>query len=622
MSQSQSCTSSRTQLVFQPSGRTISVDDHLNVLDLARRSRVYVEQTCNGAGTCGKCQVIIRGAAPPPTQAELNFLSSDQIASGLRLACQVVPNASLEIQVPEVGPLDILSDGLRVHLRRDPPVAKHLVVVPQPSVADQRDDLERLLGALHSKGFASPDLSVLQALPTVLREANWRVTVVEAREAGERRIISVEPGDTSQTLYGVAFDIGTTTVVGYLWDLSVGKPAGVCAAVNPQTSYGADVIARIHHVSKSAHGIQELRKAITGGVNELVAELCEDAGISARSIYAAVFAGNTVMLHLLLGLPVENIAQAPYIPVVRSGINTDAVHAWLKIHPQGTVFILPHIASYVGADIVADIVASSIAEHKKLRLLLDFGTNAEIVLGNREKVLACAAAAGPCFEGGNISCGMRASRGAICSARFGDGDLSLETISNRPPVGLCGTGLLDLAATLIRHGVVDETGRMLSGEELEGVHPALAARVDEGDRGARFMLVSAEESGTGQPLYLTQRDIRELQNAKAAIAAGIRILCQTWGVEVSDLEEILLAGAFGNSIRMESAIAVGLLPSVAAARCRSVGNAAGVGAQMALLSTRLRSKVERVARAVQYVELSSSPDFTDAYIDEMCFPTL
>lgn len=607
------------KILFHPSEKWAFVEDNRDLLDIARRLRIHIEQTCNGVGTCGKCQVVVSGPVSPVTPAEKHFLAPEQLRQGVRLACQVIPKGPVEVYIPEVGPLNILSEGLQISVRLKPQVTKEYIELSPPTLSDQGDDLSRLLSALGPQVTVRAAPNFLHQLSHTLRESRWKATVVKSG----REVLAVEPGDTRQSLYGVAFDIGTTTVVAYLRDLNTGGLVEIASMVNPQTAYGADIITRINHTLVSPQGSLELRKAVVHCLNQLITEVCDLAGLSPTQIYEATIAGNTTMLHLLLGLPVESIAKAPYIPVVRRGLTLNAGEVWLKIHPQGRVYLLPHIASYVGADIVADLLVSRLHRRRRLTLLLDFGTNAEIVLGNREGILACSAAAGPCFEGGNISCGMRATRGAISGVHLEGEQLILETIGNAPPVGLCGTGLLDLVALLLKEGLIEETGRLLNPEEVSAVRkgsPApsgLLRRIVPGDRGNQFFLARSPE---GKDLYLTQKDLRELQVAKAAIATGIRLLCERRGVKPEAIEEVLLAGAFGNAIRWKSAVSLGLLSRLPRARYRSIGNAAGVGAQLALLSAPLRQQAERIARQVEYVELSATPEFTEVFMEEMYFP--
>ena len=599
---------------FHPSGRTAPADNGVSLFEIARRSRVHIEGTCDGVGTCGKCQVTVGGDASPITHAERHFLTPDLLDEGIRLACQVHPHGSVEVEVPEAGPLNILSEGLSLHIPIHPHIRKEYVELPPPNLGDQADDISRISAKLGRRVRISPDIDLLQRLPAACRSNDWKITIIRAGSA----LIGVEPGDTTANLFGIAFDIGTTTVVAYLRNLNTGESLGVAAAMNPQTTFGGDVIARINHTMLVQHGRGDLRKAIVHCIHKLVSEVCENAKVSPTLVYEATFAGNTTMLHLLMGAPVESIAQAPFAPAVTQGLALRASDLWLKINPAARAYLMPHVASYVGADITADLLAAGIDRKRRLTLLVDFGTNAEIVLGNRERILACSAAAGPCFEGGNISCGMRASRGAICAADIVEGELVLHTVDGGPAAGICGTGLLDIVALLVQYGLIEDTGRMLGSDEIPDEAPlSLSKRMQTGEKGNRFLLSDSERSSTGAPLYVTQRDIRELQAAKGAIAAGIVVLCQQWGTDPSAIREFMMAGAFGNSIRKASAVAIGLLPNVPHAGYRSIGNAAGVGAQMALLSESLRRRAENIAHRVGYTELSSTAAFTEAYMDAM-----
>ncbi len=601
---------------FQPSGRTVHFSKGEDMLTLARRAHVRLYQTCNGAGTCGKCVVTVNDPVSPLTEEERTALTEEQRADGARLACQVVPLGAVVVTVPETGDLDILAEGLHLNMALRPRVTKEAVEVPPPSLHRPAADLARLQARLGERTILAPHPAMLQSLPLALEQGSGRVTVVRAGGV----IVAVEPGDTRDSIYGMAFDIGTTTVVGYLRDLNTGELVEVAASVNPQTAFGADVIARIEHASRTPQGLSELRRAIIQCLNRLIAEACGAAKISPQAVYDLTLAGNTTMLHLALGVPVDSIARAPYAPAVLQALEMPATDLWLKAHPRARVSLLPHVAAYVGADIVADLLSSNLMRRDRMTLLLDFGTNAEIVLGSRKRTVACAAAAGPCFEGGNISCGMRAARGAIYGVRLEDDLLKWDTIGDAAPAGLCGTGLIDLVALLCDHGVIDEAGKLLPPERAPHAPADLRDRVEGEGRQLRFRLAAAEESAVGTALYLTQRDIRELQAAKAAIAAGVRLLCERLGIDPNAISETLMAGAFGNSIRTESGIRLGLLPRGPHTRYRSIGNAAGVGAQMALLSGAARRRAERIAERVEYVELSSEKSFTDVFAEEMYFP--
>jgi uncharacterized 2Fe-2S/4Fe-4S cluster protein (DUF4445 family) len=631
---------------FLPVGRQVPCADGKTILQLAQDAGIAIPHTCGGAGTCGKCGVTVHGPISPPTQAEREALKPSQLEAGVRLACQVRPLGDVLVAVEEHGPAHIVSEGLDVRVSLAPSVRKRLVHLPPPSLDDQRPDLERSIAALSParRGLpGSPDLGLLRSLPGALRSAKSAATDAQPIEAtaviAENRLIAVEPGDTRDALCGVAFDIGTTTVVGYLLDLNTGRRLAVASDLNPQAAYGADVIARITHTMQDADGLSRLREIIVAKLNALIGSLCEQTGLPRSAIYDVTVAGNTTMHHLALGLPVESIALAPYTPVVTQGLWLAAADLGLEVYPQARVYMLPNIASYVGADIVADLLACRLERRDDLTLMIDIGTNGEIVIGNRERIVACSTAAGPCFEGGNISCGMRASAGAISAVRLDESQetmgkrdktpsalstpsphLRLETIGSAPPKGLCGTGLIDAVALMLRAGIIDDSGRMLDPDELTGVPDDLRRRVRPAERGNEFALAYAGEDGAERDVVITQRDVRELQNAKGAILAGIRVLLRHLGKSEADIGAVLLAGAFGTYIRRESALAIGLIPPIPIERIRSVGNAAGTGAQMALLSVSQRRRAERLARQVEYLELSGNASFPAEYAEAMFFP--
>lgn len=616
--------SSAPTVTFLPSGRTIAARDGAHLLQLAQDAGVSIPHTCNGAGTCGKCAVVLKGSVSPPTEVELRTLSSAQISAGVRLACQAVPQGDLTVLIHDHAKASILSEGVSVRFRFSPHVRKVLVTLPAPSLDDQSPDLERLAKALGLPERAvQVDLHVLKTLPLHIRQADGsfapggaEVTVAIAGN----RLTAIELGDTTQSCYGIAFDIGTTTVVGYLLDLNTGRRLAAASDLNPQADYGADVITRITHTMQEPDGLQRLRNLIVAKLNLLVEQVCAEGGIQPTEVYDFAVAGNTTMLHFLLGLEARNIALAPYVPVTSRPLELPAAEVGLQAHPQARCFILPTIASYVGADIVADLLVARIDRRSRPCLMIDFGTNGEIVLGSRDRVVACATAAGPCFEGGSISCGMRAAPGAISSVRLHDHDLHIETIGGAPPRGICGTGLIDAVALMLAAGVIDETGRMVDPVDASDLPRPLRRRIRPGDRGPKFVLCEPGELEAPAEIALTQRDVRELQNAKGAVMAGIRVLCSELGIEISEINRVFLAGAFGNYIKPESAAAIGLIPDLPLARVHSLGNAAGTGAQMSLLSTAERRRAERLQRTVQYVELSGDPRFPMEYAEAMYFP--
>ena len=637
--------SALSTLTFLPDGLTATAADGESVLDVARRLRLFVETDCGGEGTCGKCALRVMGAAPAATAADERHLTHAQLDDGWRLSCQVQPaaldgqlNGALVIQL--VHQLQSVKTGaglLGGALALRPRVRRVAVRLDEPSLADQRSDAQRLEAALAAKRFhARATPAALRALPAAARAAAGLVT---ATVAGGH-ILGVEPGDASARCYGVAFDVGTTTVVGTLLDLNRGVPLATAAMLNPQATYGADVISRINRAIADLEGLARLHAGAVQAVREIATRLAADAAISMADVWELTFAGNTSMLHLLMDVDPHYLAPSPFIPVTTDaqtmtvGDLLDAPSppaSTLPLHgvERGTggealrsealCYVLPGVASFVGADAVAVAVATGMGSADALTLAIDIGTNGEILLGSRQRLLACSAAAGPAFEGAHIRFGMRGTPGAIEHVRLVGGDLRYDVIGGGQARGICGSGLVDLVAVLCRAGLIQETGRLLPPDEaVQVASPALGGRVVRGAAGVEFMLVPP--AGDEPAITLGQRDVRELQLAKGALRAGVEVLLRRLGKTTADLERVCLAGAFGSYITPEAARTIGLLPPVPLARVEGVGNAAGRGSLMALASTDVRREAETLARRIEYVELSADPTFTDAFMDAMAFP--
>ncbi|RLF31788.1 MAG: hypothetical protein DRN07_06460, partial [Thermoplasmata archaeon] len=545
-------------------------------------------------------------------------LSPEQLDAGYRLACQTKINNEMVINIPqEVRFFEqkVLEEGLEKEVKPHPSVEKVFLELPQPSLQDQSSDVDRLLRCLDGSvcrcGF---DLDLIRGIPTIIREADFKVTAV----LNEDEIVCVESGDTTSRCFGIAFDIGTTTVVGMLTELRSGKRLAVSSRTNPQVVYGDDVISRITYASQNAHGLWELQKRIVGCLNEITAELCQASGVKREEIYDATVAGNTTMNHLFLGVDPHNIAQAPYVAVIREGVNIKASDIGLELNPCARVYVMPNIAGFVGGDTVAMILSSGMMHSDRLRLAIDIGTNGEVVLGTKDRMICCSCAAGPAFEGARIKFGMRAAEGAIEKVVITD-DVEINVIGNVPARGLCGTALIDTVAELLRVGIVDPMGRILPPDQVN-VSDALKRRIVEGENGFDFILAREEEAHNGEPVLITQRDIRELQLAKGAIFAGIQILKGELGVSDDDIDEILLAGAFGNFIRRSMAKRIGLLPDIPTERIRFIGNAAGAGARLALISRRCREEATAISEKTEYIELGGRPDFQEQFALAMMFP--
>ena len=611
------------RVVFQPDGRTLTVRAGRTLLEAARAAGIHLEAPCGGKGTCGGCRVIIPHEAPPPSAACLRELSGEEIRHQMRLACQVRVDRDLRVVIPEetrLGNQKILTEGVERQVPLAPNVHKVAVHLPEPSVSDQRADGERLLDALAEKGLADLTIDVKTArdLPVRLRSLDFHPAVVVIGD----EVVHVDRPGASEACYGMAFDIGTTTLAGYLTDLVTGQVVAVASRANPQTAYGDDVIARIEYCGRQAGGARMLQALAVDAMNEMVAEACRRADLKPSVVYEVTMVGNTTMNHLLLRLPVTQIARAPFVAASAAAHSVAARDVGLKIHPLGRLYTAPLIASFVGADTVGVILATGMNESARLRLAIDIGTNGEIVLGTRERLIACSTAAGPAFEGARIRYGMRAATGAIDRVDLQGETLVLHTIDDAPAVGLCGTGLIDAVAAMVEGEVLGASGRMRAAADVAGRRgdPALARRLVGSDGDPAFLLAGKKETESGHPILLMQKDVREVQLAKGAMAAGVEMLLEEFGAKIGDVEEVLLAGAFGNFIRPDRALAIGLLPRVPVAKVKFVGNAAGAGARMLLANRRLRQVADDVARGVEHIELSQRPDFQARFAEAMLFP--
>ena len=576
------------------------------ILETAREMEITIEAACGGRGKCGKCKVkLLKGECSPLHEDERLLLREQEIAKGYRLACRAIPLGNAEIEIPEKqkgsdrkkGMANLPEDFLPV-----PAVKKTYAKLPKPTFEDQRSDCTRATEALG----AMPHHMLLSGLSSAVRSKKGFTAAI-----ADGQIISIEEGDTTARCYGLAIDIGTTTAVTMLWDLNTYECLGTAARTNPQSLYGGDVISRIQHCAMSETGLDELQRCIIGCVNDMIEELAQKHCIAPLHIYDITIVGNTTMGHLFLGIDPKPLARSPFAPVFTQAQRRRAYELSLAAAPLANVYFLPHMAGHVGADITGVLLSTGIKEKQGAYLAIDIGTNGEILLCHNGHVLACSTAAGPAFEGACIYKGMRAANGAIERVKVENDDIAISTIGNKPAVGICGSGLIDAVAALIKLGVIDSSGRMLSKSEAAHLPQEIAHRITEQDGKPAFTL-----SGD---VILTQQDIREVQLAKGAIRAGAETLMQSVGLAASDLDGVLLAGAFGSYIDKLSALEIGLLPDLSADKISSVGNAAGAGASMALLSAATRQNAEVLAAEVEHVELSANPEFQEAYIKAMGF---
>lgn len=610
------------KIIFQPGDVTVEAVEGSTIMEAIHAAGVGFDFPCGGSGKCGKCRVRITRGAYEPTVKEYERLDPKELAEGVRLACLTKVKGNLTAVLPDSKKLkhNILIDAEERKFQVEPAVKKILIEVERPSLDDQRSDWRRFKDALSHKGYTAgveAPVHILRQLPETLRQAKHCLTALMYG----REVLGIEEQDTSGTMLGMAFDIGTTTIVGYLMDLSTGKELSVVSMLNPQTQYGADVISRITFAGQEPEGLYKLHDAVIEAVNKLIGEAAEEAGVSRQNIYALSVAANACMHHLFLGITPKYIAVSPYVSAVSEPLVVGADVLKIDINQAGKVFVLPNIAGFVGADTTAVLLSTELDRGEAVKLVIDIGTNGEIALGSKTKMVACSAAAGPAFEGAQISSGMRGAAGAIDHVKFGDG-ISYSVIGGGSPLGICGSALLDTVAGLLESGLIDKRGRLLSPEKItNAAAQAFADRLVQHEGQPAFLLEEAGRTGHGRPILITQSDIRELQLAKGAMAAGIRVLMDTLGIHAEQIKEVLLAGAFGNYLNPHSACAIGLIPRELENKIRMIGNAAGTGSKLALLSEQEFSRTEAISSFVQFVELGSYPKFNSIFAENMYFKT-
>lgn len=608
------------KVTFLPGGATVTVPAGESLLNAAVAAGVPLWAPCGGHGRCGKCRVQVRsGQCQPPEEAEQKHISPLELQEGWRLACQAQALTDLEVLVPAEQQAIVrkpLEDELIEGVVLNPAVRQWRIQLPPPTLQDQRADFARLRESLPEKLCASQAaLPALQALPSALRQNQFEVIATVL----EDKLVSVALPASARAPLGVAVDIGTTTVVAYLVDLSTGKHLATGMAHNPQAQHGADVISRTEYAARHPEGLKRLQQEAIGVVNQVVAQALESVGARDVDIYEMTVVGNTFMLHLFLGLDPQYIAQAPYIPVHSDPYIVAPTELGVKINPSGRIFCLPIIAGYIGADTVGMIAATRLLENEKPVLAVDIGTNGEVALWSGQRLVCASCAAGPAFEGAQIEQGMRAAPGAISGVVLKNGDIQIETIGQEPPVGICGSGLFDAMAVCLEAGIVDAMGRMIPPDEEKKLPSALADRLC-GENNTRRFRLAPEAAGKCSPgVYLTQKDVRELQLAKGAVRAAVEMLLKECGLGVQDLSAVLLAGAFGNVIRPTSALRIGLLPPMDPALIRGVGNAAGAGAMLALINLEWREKSCEIAQRAEHIELSQRPEFQQLFMETMLF---
>jgi uncharacterized 2Fe-2S/4Fe-4S cluster protein (DUF4445 family) len=604
--------SQRVDLRFND--RPVRVPLGVTLFDAASWNGIAIDSTCGGHGTCKKCRIRFKSEPPAPTSLDLRAFTEQEIEDGWRLACRTPATVEADVEVPPLTTRPkaaTVGVGRQVILR--PAVRKRYLELTEPTLADQVTDLERILAELTDLS-PRPDLAVLRSLGTTLRQADFKVTAVVADET----LIAVEPGDTTGRAFGLAFDLGTTTVVATLLDLTTGTPVAVESMLNKQQPFGADVIARISATMLDPAARDKLQALAQETLAELSSAVCKAGDVLPEEVYEVALAGNATMVHLVLGIDAESLGVAPFIMSTRLLPELRAVDLGVPAHPQARAVVFPAFGAYVGGDITAGLLASGMDRDSRIRLFIDIGTNCEIALGGRDWLLATAAPAGPAFEGASIRCGMRAADGAIEAVAIAeDGDLKLTVIGDTEPSGLCGSGLVDAVAALAEAGIIDASGRFVPTEVVTGA--PLADRLAMVGKERVFVLHWSADRDPAASIYLSQRDIRELQFAKAAIATGWRILLEEAGLTTDDVKQVLLAGSFGSYLSPKSAIRIGLVPDVGSRRIIAAGNVAGEGAKMVLLSIRDRAAALALLDEVKYVELSDRSNFNDRFLTQLGF---
>jgi len=604
----------RVKLDFSPSNQSFKVPPGVSVFDAASWNGIAIDSTCGGHGTCKKCKVQITEGIVPISRLDIRAFNQEELKNGWRLACVARATENLAITVPPMTTRPkaaTVGVGRQVILR--PAVQKRYLELSEPTLQDQRPDIQRILDAIDDFEL-KVEFNVLQKLPKILRSTNFKLTAVIVDDT----LIDLEPGDTSSIKFGIAFDLGTTTVVATLLDLETGTPTSVKSMLNKQQPFGADVISRISATMLDESALGKLRLAAQNTLSELANEVCENANIEPVNVYEISVAGNATMIQLALGVDPEPVGVAPFITASQHWPILLASEYGVQINPNAKAYTFPSLGAYVGGDIVAGVLATGMDRDKRVRLFIDVGTNCEIVLSSGDTILTTAAPAGPAFEAASIKCGMRAAEGAIEVIKINQGAIEIQVIGEVQPVGICGSGLVDAVSELVKVGFLDSSGRFVDDESALKIQPNLASRLMTLENGERIFVLHGDAS---EPLvYLTQRDVRELQFAKASIATGWKILLEQLEIQESEIQQVLLAGSFGSYLSPASAVNIGLVPNLPILRILSAGNVAGEGAKMTLLSQSERKGAETVIEEIEYVELSDRSDFNDKFIEQLSFP--
>ncbi|TFG27954.1 MAG: DUF4445 domain-containing protein [Promethearchaeota archaeon] len=630
-------------LDFEPLSRRVYYSDK-TLYDILLKINVPIQSLCGGSGTCGKCKLLIQQGEEyliPPTDEEKKLLSKEELENGWRLACRTKVNKNSVNDLEKINPpqfriflpeellledFKILTSGINKGIKLEPNIQKFYLEVNKPSLKEPDSDFERIISALQSqytefdnRNCFSINIKVLNELSKILRENEHKITLTLLNKY---KIIAVEPGNKTKQCFGIAFDIGTTTLVGYLINLNDGKIYSIASKLNQQTAFGEDVVTRLTYIKNNENGLQKLNSAVIDGLNDIILKTCSKSNITPSQIYEASVVGNSVMHHIFLGLDPTSIGLSPYVPLIKNGLNVKSRNLNLNINNQGNVYTAPLIAGFVGADTVGVILSSDIENEDELTLAIDIGTNGELIVGNHNLLATGSCAAGSALEGAHIKDGMRAASGAIDSIKIDPKtlDVSYTTIKNKNPIGICGSGLIDAVAEMLKSKILTRSGTF--NKQLIN-HD----RIIKDDHKIEFILAKKDETSIKRAITLSQNDIRQIQMAKGAFYAGSRLIIkqlkETHQIDKNnDFKQIFLAGAFGNYIDKSNAKFIGMIPDIPNEKIFQIGNAAGIGAQYCLLNKDIRKKAQLLLKKIMYVEISLKKEFQREFAEAMYFPHL
>jgi uncharacterized 2Fe-2S/4Fe-4S cluster protein (DUF4445 family) len=604
---------------FEPEGRKVLAKPGTTVFEASERAGVGIRSECGGKHSCGKCRVIIEDQSnmTEVSEYETKLLTPEELGHGYRLACSsAAVEGDLTVFIPpetRMGKPRIQVEGMERPVKLDPAIKRVHLLLSRPTLHDITNDYERLLDAMLHKGFSQLEMDheLLRNLPDSLRNAGWDITVTVWNN---KRIISIDEGNSEDINYGFSVDIGTSKIVGYLVDLVSGNVVSIQSLENPQMVYGEDIISRINYALTDGEALKKLQGTVVEAINSLIHNACHEVGANPGNVFEITVVGNTAMHHFFLGIQPKYLAVAPYVPAVTMPLDIKANFLNVTANPLANVHLLPVVAGFVGSDAVADVIATGICETHKMCLLIDIGTNGEVFVGNQEDIVSCSCAAGPAFEGMHIEHGMKARTGAIERVRLDPDtyEVNYETIGGSKPLGICGSGIVDAIAEMLKCGITSQRGGINRDIETK--------RLIKVNNDARFVIAWKHETGTGRDVTVSGKDIQEIQLAKAAIHTGAAILMNEKGLKDDQIDQVYIAGAFGRYINPENARFIGLIPDVPTERIDFVGNTAISGAKMVLISNQTRERAEKLSKQIRYVELMTAPDFRKEFRDSMFLP--